>query len=200
MKKLVSVAMALILCLSMVAFAAVPSKPTGSFVGQSNIPGSSFSSNVPAGKEERGSKLQEIADKLIKELSEAVKKAGTTEEKNAAINKFFGFNANDLLGGSGEVTVTDFTYGFADGFSGATGNVQMTLTFDTKFAPGTQVIIAIGLVGEDDSVTWNYFVGTAQEDGSVVIDIPVELMQKIEEGGCLISVVTYTNNVAQPAA
>lgn len=199
MKKIVCIVLVLVLCLATVAFAAVPSKQTNNVDAVVPFEGAVISTTVPAGKEAAAQQLEAVISTDIAQLFTEVKAAATVEEKNTAINRYFGTRVSDMIVGNGELSIVDMVPCFALNFPQAIGDetFETEMSFDTLFVPGTQVIIAIGLLNSNAQFVWQYFVGNVTANGAVSVVMPLKLMNEVAQKGSVVATITYDSNIVK---
>ena len=165
MKKLLSLVLALALCLSAVAAVAeaVPSKTTGDLV-EVTAEGLTIEVNDDAAAPELA-KLA-AAESIQDYFGDVVTEDGAVAPlaENLKIDEFFA------------IEVSGYTE----------GDVELTISVATPYEAGEEVIVLIGVV-EDGIVTWYAFNGVAGEDG-VVVTLPAETMAAINGTTALVAV------------
>ncbi len=193
MKKLVSVLVALMLCLTAVAAAeSVPSKTTDDMT---NIAASA--ENMPADSTlavATGDKAEEhvaACEKEIKKLQESTSVAAYFGEvKNAAGEVV---SLTEVLG-TDTLNVFEFTTLTVENYKEEYGKVTAKMQFATSYPAGEKVLVMIGLitVAEDgtQNVEWTVFEGTAAADGSIEVVLDPAIMTSIQNGTAVMSVIS----------
>ena len=199
MKKIVCIALVLVFCLATVAFAAVPSKQTNNVEATVPFEGATITNTVPAGKEAAAQQLEAVISTDIAQLFTEVQAAATVDQKNTAINNYFGARVSDMIVGNGELSIVDMVPSFAVNFPQAIGDetFETEMAFDTLFVPGTQVIIAVGMLDSNGQLVWQYFVGNVTANGAVSVVMPLKLMNEVAQNGSMVATITYDSNIVK---
>lgn len=196
MKKIVSILVALMLCLSAAAFAeSVPSKTVDDLtkvnVTGANVPAEGFYLRLIVADEEEYQHLVEVCRKEIEKLAQSEPVSYFGEVKNAADE------AVDLaaLLESEEVKVHEFWPIIARGYKEEYGNVTAEFLFSTPYEKDEKVIVLIGLVEEnqegEQSVEWTAYEGIGlEEQGSIQVELDPEIILAIQNGTALLAVVS----------
>ncbi len=203
MKKLVSVLVALMLCLTAVAMAeSVPSKTTDDMTvidaSAENMPADSnfaisaqLTQETEEAKEHRAACQTEI-DKLKNSASVA---EYFGEVKNAAGEVV---SLSDVLG-TDTLNVFEFVPLTVENYKEEYGKVSANMIFATPYTPGDKVLVMIGLVtvAEDgtQSVEWTMFEGTALDNGDntfgcINVELDPATMMTIQNNTAVMSVVS----------
>lgn len=193
MKKVVSLLIALMLCLTVVAFAeSVPSKTTGDLttfaVASDKIPADS--NFCIAAEAEDQDKVQACETEIA-----ALKQAGAAnyfgEVKNAA------GEAIDLAAELGveNVNVYEMVPVVASNYDASYGAVQTTMQFSTPYAAGEKVIVLIGSVtvnaDNTQTVEWVAYEGVGVgTDGAIQVELDADIIASVQGGNSLIAVVS----------
>ncbi len=153
MKKLMSLVLALALCLSAVAaIAEVPSKVVNTI--EAEAAGIVF---VPATEEEVAAAAEELV--VLQEKGPA-EYFGIEEIKIEAIDEFGPLN----------VTVTEEAVVEDD------GKVEVAFSVDFPYAAGDAVVVLLGALNDDNTITWTAFDGVADGNGNVVVRVEPEVL------------------------
>ena len=200
MKKLISVLLAMVLCLSAIAAIAAPFSP-----GMSSLAKVEFETAEPADAaffikvidyDELDEDDQELVAAEIEKLNEAkdvVEYFGEIKDADGNVidlKEFLGAEEED------ELTVNEFAKIVAENYDEKYGDVTVTLTFATPYDAEKEpkVCVLIGVVTTyidgTQNVEWKPFDGEVQEDGSVKIVMKPEDVKAIEGETALIAVVS----------
>ena len=198
MKKIVCLVMAVMLCLSLVAFAESPESNDLTVVvtDSDNNP----VENAVIFKTDN----QDNAAALIEKLAAALEGAETPEAKAEAIANTLNTPAESLAAAiatgsdeaAGELTVPEIFDVGARGFDNMEGNVTVTLIFDMPLKAGHTVAVVIMIPDAEGNLVSQVFPGTVNEDGSITVVLPVELCQQIQAGGYQIAIVCDKASIA----
>ncbi len=193
MKKLVSVLVALMLCLTAVAMAeSVPSKTTDDMtnisVSAENMPADS---SMVVATSEKDEEHLAACEKEIKKLQESASVAAYFGEvKNAAGEVV---SLTEVLG-TDALNVFEFTTLTVENFKEEYGKVTANIQFATSYTPGEKVLVMIGLitVAEDgaQNVAWTVFEGVAADDGSINVVLDPATMTSIQNGTAVMAVIS----------
>lgn len=199
MKKLVSVLIALMLCLTAVAAAeSVPSKTTDDMTNVSvpskstsdmtniNVPtDTAFNVTVPATAESVAAcdneiqKLQGSAN-VAEYFGEVKNAAGEVVSLTAAL-------------GTDTLTVNEFTPLTIENYKEEYGNVVLNLAFATSYTAGDKVLVMIGLVtvAEDatQTVAWTMYEGAVADDGSINVTLEPATLIAIQNGTAVMAII-----------
>lgn len=198
MKKIVSILIALALCLSAAAFAeSVPSKTTGDLVqfevAADNLPADSgFFIQPIAENNEAYQQNVKICQNEITKLAQSENVAAYFGEvKNAAGEVV---DMKELLG-SDTLNVYEFCALIAGGYQESYGNVSVKMQFSTPYEKDEKVIILIGLVEADQggmqSVNWTAYEGFGvEEQGCIQVELDPEIILAIQNGTALLAIVS----------
>lgn len=198
MKKIISVLVSLVLCLSVSAFAeSVPSKTVGD-MSKVNITGD----NIPADSgfvfrliveiEEGHEHRTEICNHEIEKLEQTESVADYFGEvKNAAGE---GVDIAAMLE-SEALNVHEFWPVVAEGYDENYGSVTVEMVFSTPYAKDEKVMLMIGLVtvNEDNTqdVEWIAYEGICvDEQGTIQVELEPEIILAIQNGVALLAVVS----------
>ena len=205
MKKIVSLLVALLLCLFSVAFAeSVPSKTTGDLtqfeVAAENMPADSGFFIRPVVEDEEAYQHHvEICQNEINALIQA-----------ESVEEFFGEVKNasgevvDIaaLLGSETLNVHEFCPLMVGEYAEEYGVVNAKMLFSTPYAKGETVVVLIGLVTIDQNgaqnVEWVAYEGVGaevenagvEEQGCIQVELNPEIILAIQEGTALLAVVS----------
>ena len=199
MKKLVCFVMAVMLCLSLVAFAA-PSPASNDLVVPAIV---DANNQVVEGAEVFKTDNQEAATALRDELVAALETAATPEAKTEAIAQVLDTSAVELVAvidtadaeATGELTVAEIFDIGANGFENVTEDTTVTLKFDAPFKAGHTVAVVVKYMDADGNWVTAAFPGVANEDGSINVTLPAEVLQSIDANGGQISIVCDTASI-----
>jgi len=197
MKKLVSLIVALVLCMTVTAMAEnVPSKTTADMttitVSAANQPENSGAYLKPVNDMTESSEahttiLQKEIAKLSAEGADSYFANVTDSWGNPLyLRRLLGLSANEKL------NVSEFVELVAGGFNEDCGNVTATMLFPTPYEKGEKVYVLVGIVDEqnDGAVTWQAFEGVGTEDGGIEVEFTQEIIKAIENGIALMAVVS----------
>ncbi len=184
MKKLLCAILALALCLSTCALAStVPSKTTGDLTQVE-----ATAEKVTGTETVYATTTQAAEDEVQKLMNSESVEEYFGEVKDAEGNVVDLAKVLDLQDGE-TLNVHDFCAFVVDGFAEDCGNVTAALTFPTVYAENEEVIVLIGLV-ETEAITWTAFEGVGAADGSIKVEIPQEMVQKIQNGEAVMAIVS----------
>ena len=175
MKKVVALLIALMLCLTAVAFAeAVPSKTTGDMTAF-KVAGE----NVPA-----DAKFA-IGAAAANELSAAE----VANLKAKGVAAYFGEDV-EL---DADATVNEFCPFVASNYEEAYGNVKATMQFPTPYTAGEKVVVLIGLVTENtdgtQSIEWVAYEGVGVgSEGAIEVELDAAIIVAAQNGTALMAV------------
>lgn len=198
MKKIVSILVALILCLSAVAFAeSVPSKTTSDLVQfeivADNLPADSgFFIQTVVESDETSQQSVEICKNEIAKLAQSENVAAYFGEvKNAAGETV---DMKELLG-SDTLNVYEFCTLSAGLYEESYGNVSVNMLFSTPYEKDEKVVVLIGLVSENSdgtqSIEWIAYEGVGTGDqGGVQVELDSEIILAIQNGTALMAIVS----------
>lgn len=217
MKKIVSLVLALLLCLPAVALAeeVVPSKNTSDMVAVEITP--ELNPNVPADSgfvvipvlEEDEAQTAEYAENIalcreeIAKLMESA--AGGTEA--SGVEAYFG-EVRDSEGNvvvlsealsAQALNVFEFMPLVVQNYDESYGNVTLTFQFKTPYAQDELVLVLIGIRNaETGEMEWTVFEGTGVgEEGAVQVEFTPEILKAIQENAALLAVVSAAEAEAQ---
>lgn len=193
MKKLVSVLVALMLCLTAVAAAeSVASKTTDDLI---NI-------GASTGNATADSTLTVTTKDVPAEHKDACNKEIEKMKASASIAAYFG----EVKNTAGEVVsltkmldtdtlnVFEITPLIVKDYKEEYGNVTAKMEFATPYTAGQPVLVMIGLItaAEDgtQTVAWTVLEGTVVEDGVVEVVLDPTIMNAIQSGTAIMSVVS----------
>lgn len=194
MKKIISMLVALVLCLSAVAFAeSVPSKTTGDLVRfEVEVGDPNFVIRPVAENEEAYQQNLEICRNEIAKLTQSENVAAYFGEiKNAAGEAV---DLKDLLGIE-TLNVYEFCPVNAMNYEESMGDVRVNMLFSTPYAKDEKVVILIGLAELNadgtQSIEWIAYEGVAVDDqGSIQVELDSAIVQAIQNGVALLAVVS----------
>lgn len=151
MKKLLSLVLALALCLSTVAaIADIPSKVVNTIVVSVN---GEVCSETPAAEAEDAAK-DELA-KLVNEGPAA----------------YFGSDVTDVYEfGPIKVTIPE------NATPDENGDVEAVFSVDFPFAEGENVVILLGVLNDDNTITWTRYEGIADGNGNVTAKVNADIL------------------------
>jgi len=178
MKKILAIALALVLCLSAVCFAEVVKSP--SLVCVVDI----ISGNVPADAEVSVEELNNvfaydvIEAQCAKYAAEGLAYFGDVEAIKA------------ILGGDeAEYTLDEMIVLNAKGYDASYGDLELAMAFVTKYEAGEVVAVMFGMADGKD-VTWTAIEGVANEEGNVVVTLTAEQLAYAAENIALVAVIS----------
>lgn len=198
MKKIVSILVALVLCLSAAAFAeSVPSKTTGDLVrfevAADNLPvDSGFYIQPIAENDEAYQQNVKICKNELTKLTRSENAATYFGEvKNAAGETV---DLKELLG-SDTLNVYEFCALTAGRYQESYGNVSVKMQFSTPYEKDEKVIVLIGLVETNQdgtqSVEWIAYEGIGvEEQGCIQVELDPKLVLAIQNGTALLAIVS----------
>lgn len=198
MKKIVSILVALVLCLSTAAFAeAVPSKTTGDLVQfeveTDNLPEDSgfFIQPVAENEEAEQQKAEACQNEITKLAQSEDVEAYFGEVKNAAGEVV---DMKELLG-SDTLNVYEFCALVSGSYQESYGSVSVKMQFSTPYEKDEKVIIMIGLVTVNQdgtqSVEWTAYEGIGvDEQGCILVELDPEIILAIQNGTALLAIVS----------
>lgn len=213
MKKIVSILLALALCLSAVAMAEnVPSKTVTDLtrfeVVAENQPGDETLYLLPVTELTVGENMEEYQERIDICEKEIAKLAasGDAADYFANVTDSEG-NPVDLrallgLDADAPLNVFEFCPAIASGFKEDCGKVTATMLFSTPYAENEKVLVLIGIVTvhEDgtQSVAWQVFEGIGvapvkgqtETYGSIQVELTPEIVNAIENEMALIAIVS----------
>ncbi len=194
MKKIVSLLLAMMMCLTAIAFAeSVPSKTTNDLtafeVSGEQIPADSdFAITTASAEDEEKVKACENEIASLKQVGAA---AYFSDVKNAAGEKV------DLAAvlEADTLNVYEIVPVVASNYDAAYGAVQTTMLFSTPYAAGEKVIVLIGSVtvnaDNTQSVEWVAYEGVGVgTDGAIQVELDANIISTVQDGNSLIAVVS----------
>lgn len=198
MKKIVSILVALMLCLSAAAFAeSVPSKTTGDLVqfeaAADNLPADAgFYIQPIAEDDEAYQQSVEISQNEITKLAQSENVAAYFGEVKNAEGEVVDVKA---LLGSDTLNVYEFCALAAGLYQESYGNVSIKMQFSTPYEKDEKVIVLIGLAKENQdgvqSIEWTAYEGIGvEEQGCIQVELDPEIILAIQNGTALLAIVS----------
>lgn len=198
MKKIVSILVALMLCLSAAAFAeSVPSKTTGDLVqfeaAADNLPADAgFYIQPIAEDDEAYQQSVEISQNEITKLAQSENVAAYFGEVKNAEGEVVDVKA---LLESDTLNVYEFCALAAGLYQESYGNVSIKMQFSTPYEKDEKVIVLIGLAKENQdgvqSIEWTAYEGIGlEEQGSIQVELDPEIILAIQNGTALLAIVS----------
>lgn len=198
MKKIVSLLVVLLMCLTTGAIAeSVPSKTTGDLtqfeVAFANMPADTGFFILPDAQDEAEYQNRlDICQKEVITLSQA-----------KSITEYFG-EVKDASGavvnmaaqlGSDTLNVYEFCALSAGGYEEANGAVTAKMLFSTPYEVGEKVLVMVGIVTVNQngaqSVEWFVYEGVgAEEQGCIRVELNPEIVLAIQNGTALLAIVS----------
>ncbi len=199
----------LMLCLSVSAFAAIPSKTTQDMAHVSRIDTKnsvpvgaafsfSFANAAPATEAERIA----VERKLAATQAELSAIYAFSVENQRPVIDYFG---DDIKAAAGLLLPEGFDMDtlamnelvplMINGYEEAYGDMTVYLEFATQYQPGQPLVALVGVVtGVDEQgqqiVEWVPLQAEATEDGLVKVDFPSDLIMKIQQGDAMLAVLS----------
>lgn len=212
MKKIVCLTLALLLCLSAVAWAeeVVPSKNTSDMVSVEIDPALNPALPVDSGfvvisvLEEDEAHLAAYPEHIAlcqEEIAKLMKSAASGTDASG-VEAYFG-EVRDSEGNgvmlSEALNVFEFMPLVVSNYDERYGNVVLTFQFKTPYAQGEPVLVLIGMQNaETEEMEWTAFEGTGVGDaGAVQVEFTPEIMTAIQENIALLAVVSAAEAEAQ---
>lgn len=198
MKKIISMFVALVLCLSVSAFAeSVPSKTTGDLVQfeveADNLPANSGFFIQPIAEND-GTHQQdvEICQDEITKLAQSETVAAYFGEVKNAVGE--AVDVKELLG-SDTLNVYEFCVLTAGWYQESYGDVNVKMLFSTPYEKDEKVVVMIGLVTMDQNGTqnieWIAYEGIGVgEQGCIQVKLDSKVILAIQNGTALLAVVS----------
>lgn len=191
MKKILCMALVLVLCLGAAALAEnenVPSKTTEDLAKVEAVAENGVSISIFVYQ-------SDYADEQLKKLQEAPSISeyfGGIRQENGAVASL-----TDLLG-SEEIEVNEFAALGVENYDASYGKVTAKFLFSTPYAKDDKVIVLVGLT--DGGVVWYAFEGTVIDDeGTIEVVFNPDILVKVQEDGGLIAIASKPAAAEIPA-
>lgn len=180
MKKWMSILVAALLVFSMTAYAAVPSKTTTNATTVVTVESATGIEVAP----EFSIAVTEDAEAVTAEITKIFT---FVTEGNAAIAYFpvevaekIAEKINDVTIPLATLEINEFVTIDETAYTESYGDMKVAFSFTTVYETSQKLAALVGIYTEDGTVEWVVVDAAANEDGTVAVTFPADVMQKIQ--------------------